>query len=108
MSNALASSPRSESVHEFGFSDRDFEQVRRMIYDHAGIALSPAKREMVYSRLSRRLRERYALLWLLAGVVLLTTTVPAASRASWAWASTRSAPRVTTFSPARSPAKTST
>jgi chemotaxis protein methyltransferase CheR len=55
MSNALA---QSESVHEFGFSDRDFEQVRRMIYDHAGIALSPTKREMVYSRLSRRLRAR--------------------------------------------------
>ena len=29
-----------------------------MIYERAGIALSPAKREMVYSRLSRRLRER--------------------------------------------------
>lgn len=55
MSNALAT---KESGHEFGFSDRDFEQVRRMIYDHAGISLSPAKREMVYSRLSRRLRER--------------------------------------------------
>ena len=46
------------TAHEFGFSDRDFEQVRRMIYERAGIALSPAKREMVYSRLSRRLRER--------------------------------------------------
>ncbi len=55
MANALA---KSEAGHEFGFSDRDFEQVRRMIYDHAGISLSPAKREMVYSRLSRRLRER--------------------------------------------------
>ena len=55
MSNALA---KNDAGHEFGFSDRDFEQVRRMIYDHAGIALSPAKREMVYSRLSRRLRER--------------------------------------------------
>lgn len=55
MASALA---RSETGHEFGFSDQDFEQVRRMIYEHAGIALSPAKREMVYSRLSRRLRER--------------------------------------------------
>jgi chemotaxis protein methyltransferase CheR len=55
MATALA---KRESGHEFGFSDQDFEQVRRMIYDHAGIALSPAKREMVYSRLSRRLRER--------------------------------------------------
>jgi len=55
MSNAVA---KKDAGHEFGFSDRDFEQVRRMIYDHAGIALSPVKREMVYSRLSRRLRER--------------------------------------------------
>ena len=55
MANALA---KSEGGHEFGFSDRDFEQVRRMIYDHAGISLNQAKREMVYSRLSRRLRER--------------------------------------------------
>jgi chemotaxis protein methyltransferase CheR len=53
MSSALA---RSETGHEFGFSDHDFEQVRRLIYEHAGISLSPAKREMVYSRLSRRLR----------------------------------------------------
>ena len=41
---------------EFDFSDRNFEQVRKLIYDHAGIALSPSKREMVYSRLGRRLR----------------------------------------------------
>ncbi len=55
MANALA---RNEGEHEFGFDDRDFEQVRRLIYEHAGISLSPAKREMVYSRLSRRLRAR--------------------------------------------------
>ena len=42
--------------HEFQFSDQDFEQVRKLIYDHAGISLSPSKREMVYSRLARRLR----------------------------------------------------
>ena len=47
---------RAEGAHEFSFSDRDFERVRRTIYEHAGIALSPAKREMVYSRLARRLR----------------------------------------------------
>ena len=35
----------------------DFERVRALIYQHAGITLSPAKRAMVYSRLSRRLRE---------------------------------------------------
>lgn len=41
---------------EFDFSKRDFEEVRKMIYDHAGIALSDAKEDMVYSRLARRLR----------------------------------------------------
>lgn len=41
---------------EFHFSHRDFEEVRKLIYDHAGIALSEAKEDMVYSRLARRLR----------------------------------------------------
>ncbi|MBU1666136.1 MAG: chemotaxis protein CheR [Gammaproteobacteria bacterium] len=41
---------------EFIFSRRDFEEVRKMIYDHAGIALNDAKEDMVYSRLARRLR----------------------------------------------------
>lgn len=41
---------------EFSFSAKDFAQIRKLIYERAGIALSPAKHEMVYSRLSRRLR----------------------------------------------------
>lgn len=41
---------------EFRFSEADFERVRRLIYEHAGISLSPSKHEMVYSRLGRRLR----------------------------------------------------
>jgi len=41
---------------EFAFTDADFERVRKLIYDHAGIALAPIKRDMVYSRLVRRLR----------------------------------------------------
>ena len=35
----------------------DFQRVRTLIYQHAGISLSEGKRTMVYSRLSRRLRE---------------------------------------------------
>lgn len=42
---------------EFDFGDQDFERVRTLIHGRAGIALSPTKREMVYSRLARRLRE---------------------------------------------------
>lgn len=43
-------------VREFAFSSADFERVRRLIYGHAGISLSPVKQDMVYSRLARRLR----------------------------------------------------
>jgi len=45
----------SES-REFEFADRDFRRVCELIYQRAGIALAPAKRDMVYGRLSRRLR----------------------------------------------------
>jgi chemotaxis protein methyltransferase CheR len=46
----------SALVREFPFTDRDFEQIRKFIYEHAGINLSSAKKDMVYSRLGRRLR----------------------------------------------------
>lgn len=42
---------------EFAFDARDFERVRQLIYDRAGISLNAGKQAMVYSRLSRRLRE---------------------------------------------------
>ena len=48
---------RDSGTREFAFTTADFERVRKMIYEHAGIALSPAKQDMVYSRLARRLRE---------------------------------------------------
>lgn len=41
---------------EFVFTSKDFERVRQLIYDHAGISLNPTKQDMVYSRLARRLR----------------------------------------------------
>ena len=43
---------------ELEFSDRDFQRVRQIINDIAGISLADGKRELVYSRLSRRLRQR--------------------------------------------------
>lgn len=43
--------------HEFSFSRADFDRVRQLIYRHAGISLHDGKHAMVYSRLSRRLRE---------------------------------------------------
>jgi len=55
---SLSSSlPQRESApREFSFSTADFERVRKLIYQHAGISLSPVKQDMVYSRLARRLR----------------------------------------------------
>jgi len=49
-------SEREPAGREFAFSSGDFERVRKLIYQHAGIALSPVKQDMVYSRLARRLR----------------------------------------------------
>lgn len=46
----------SGNGREFHFTDADFERVRTLIYKHAGISLAPVKRDMVYSRLARRLR----------------------------------------------------
>lgn len=41
---------------EFQFSDRDFQYLRQLVSRETGIVITEAKREMVYSRLSRRLR----------------------------------------------------
>ncbi len=48
--------PRETGVREFVFTAADFERVRKLIYQHAGISLSAVKQDMVYSRLARRLR----------------------------------------------------
>ncbi|HLO96860.1 MAG TPA: CheR family methyltransferase [Burkholderiaceae bacterium] len=58
MRPTLPASPVAESVdHEFSFSRNDFDRVRQLIYQHAGISLHDGKHAMVYSRLSRRLRD---------------------------------------------------
>jgi chemotaxis protein methyltransferase CheR len=55
MNNAQAA---DHKTREYDFTERDFERVRRLIYEHAGISLSSGKQDMVYSRLARRLREK--------------------------------------------------
>ena len=65
MTELLSSSTRTaspaaapESVEqEYTFSKADFDRVRELIYQRAGISLHAGKQAMVYSRLSRRLRE---------------------------------------------------
>ena len=52
---AVPSNPATEQ--EFTLTPADFERVRKLIYQRAGISLHAGKQAMVYSRLSRRLRE---------------------------------------------------
>ncbi len=54
--SARLSANASDRVKEFHFTRQDFDRVRTMIRDCAGIALADGKQEMVYSRLARRLR----------------------------------------------------
>jgi chemotaxis protein methyltransferase CheR len=49
--------PALTVTSEFLFTDSDFSRIRTLIHRRAGIALGEQKRQMVYSRLSRRLRE---------------------------------------------------
>ncbi|MEI8170960.1 MAG: CheR family methyltransferase [Rhodoferax sp.] len=42
---------------EFVWTDADFDRVQALIYQRAGISLHDGKHAMVYSRLSRRLRD---------------------------------------------------
>ncbi|HEX4024594.1 MAG TPA: protein-glutamate O-methyltransferase CheR [Steroidobacteraceae bacterium] len=43
-------------LREYEFSDEDFQRVRRLVREQIGISLAESKRELVYGRLSRRLR----------------------------------------------------
>lgn len=46
-----------EKCQEFTFTDRDFAFLCALVGEHAGIALGEQKRQLVYGRLTRRLRQ---------------------------------------------------
>lgn len=50
-------SQAGEQAREFSWTQDDFVRVQSLIYQRAGISLHDGKHAMVYSRLSRRLRE---------------------------------------------------
>ena len=43
-------------IADFELTDAQFHRIRALVREHTGIALSDAKRQLVYGRLSRRLR----------------------------------------------------
>ena len=45
------------AVQEFVLTDSEFERLRALVHELTGIALAESKRELVYSRLARRLRK---------------------------------------------------
>jgi chemotaxis protein methyltransferase CheR len=44
------------ALQDFVLSQPEFERLRQLVREHTGIALSDAKRQLVYGRLARRLR----------------------------------------------------
>src|SRR5215468_4876691 len=56
MSTPLATRSESGREREFAFSDEDFNALRTLVKAHTGINLTDQKRELVYGRISRRLR----------------------------------------------------
>ena len=56
MNQAAALTANAGSIGDFALTDADFNRLCELVHAHTGIALSEAKRQMVYGRLARRLR----------------------------------------------------
>jgi chemotaxis protein methyltransferase CheR len=56
MNQAATTMIKALGTNEFVLSDVVFARIRTLVYEHTGIALTEAKRQMVYGRLARRLR----------------------------------------------------
>lgn len=54
----LALPAEEKESHMFLFTGEDFNHIKNLIYRIAGISLAPSKKDLVYSRLARRLRVR--------------------------------------------------
>ncbi len=52
----MSTARRSDAMATFKFTDADFSRLRVMVKEMTGISLSEQKRELVYGRLTRRLR----------------------------------------------------
>lgn len=55
---AFGKTAGERELYLFPFTSEDFHRIRSLIYRVAGISLAPSKKDLVYSRLARRLRVR--------------------------------------------------
>lgn len=55
---AVGMTTGERELYQFPFTSEDFHDIRSLIYRVAGISLAPSKKDLVYSRLARRLRAR--------------------------------------------------
>ena len=53
---STTSTTQIRALHDFALSQPEFDRLRELVREHTGIALSEAKRQLVYGRLARRLR----------------------------------------------------
>src|ERR1035441_8407056 len=56
MNHAATLNVTTAGTNDFVLTDADFNRIRELVREHTGIALSEAKRQLVYGRLVRRLR----------------------------------------------------
>lgn len=54
---APSTAAMNTEVREFNFTDSNFEQLRQIALAHTGIVLGENKRQMMYGRLARRIRQ---------------------------------------------------
>jgi chemotaxis protein methyltransferase CheR len=53
---STSSTTQIRAIQDFALSQPEFDRLRELVREHTGIALSEAKRQLVYGRLARRLR----------------------------------------------------
>ena len=56
MSNTLKRNSLTASAESFDFTDQHFDSLRELVYELTGISMSDHKKDLLYGRLTRRLR----------------------------------------------------
>ncbi len=57
MSLPLLKQEQTQSQNQYPFTDAEFEKLRGMIFERSGISISTAKKQLIYRRISTRLKK---------------------------------------------------